>query len=96
MNAAASTRSGQDTLNCCSDAASLRDALDALCAQFGRATRIEILTLAEASRRRALCLLRLESEAQENHLMAQLGGTRFGNDVLVIVDLPAAAVSSIL
>lgn len=35
--------------------------------------------------------LRLKSEAQETRLMASLGVGRFGNDVLVIVDLPKAA-----
>ena len=45
----------------------------------------------EAEKRRALCFLRLESQAQESELMASLGVTRFGNDVLVIVDLPAGA-----
>ena len=94
MNAAtASTQGRADLLGACSDATSLRAALDKLCAQFGKATRIEILTLAEPSRSRALCLLRLESEAQETRLMDQLGATRFGNDVLVVVDLPAVAVS---
>ena len=44
--------------------------------------------MAEAEKRRALCFLRLESEAQERHLMSSLGVSRFGNDVLVIVDLP--------
>ena len=39
----------------------------------------------------ALCLLRLESPAQESELMTSLGASRFGDDVLVIVDLPANA-----
>jgi len=75
----------------CRDTASLRFAIGELCAEFGKVTHIDILTMAEASRRRALCLLRLESEAQESRLMAQLGVGRFGDDVLVIVDLPAGA-----
>jgi hypothetical protein len=79
-----------ESLRGCSDAASLRSAVSEICAEFGKVTRIEILTLAEVSRRRALCLLRLESEAQESRLMSSLGASRFGNDVLVIVDLPSA------
>lgn len=58
-----------------------------MCAEFGKVTRIDILTMAEAEKRRALCFLRLESEAQERQLMASLGASRFGSDVLVIVDL---------
>jgi hypothetical protein len=72
----------------CGDAASLRFAVSELCAEFGKVTRIDILTMAEAEKRRALCFLRLESEAQERQLMNRLGVSRFGNDLLVIVDLP--------
>ena len=75
----------------CGDAASLRSAVGALCAQFGKVLRMDIFTMAEAEKRRALCLLRLESPAQENDLMASLGASRFGDDVLVIVDLPAGS-----
>ena len=72
----------------CRDAASLRSAVSELCTEFGKVTRIDILTMAEAEKRRALCFLRLESEAQERRLMSSLGVSRFGNDLLVIVDLP--------
>ena len=75
----------------CSDAASLRSAVGALCAEFGKVLRMDIFTMAEAEKRRALCLLRLESPAQESELMTGLGASRFGDDVLVILDLPANA-----
>jgi len=84
----ASVRDRLHSLEDCGDAASLRSAVGELCAEFGRVTRIDILTMAEAEKRRALCFVRLESEAQELRLMASLGVARFGNDVLVIVDLP--------
>lgn len=77
------------SLTSCGDAASLQSALSELCGEFGRITRLEVMTLA-AEKRRALCLLRLESEAQENRLMSGLGASRFGDDVLMIVDLPSA------
>ena len=86
--AGTSVRNRLESLAGCSDAASLRSAVGELCAQFGKLTSIEILTMAEAERRRALCFLRLESEAQERQLISSLGASRFGNDVLVIVDLP--------
>jgi hypothetical protein len=73
----------------CGDAASLRSAVRELCAAFGKVTHIDVLTIAEAKRRRALCLLRLESMAQEQQLMATLSASRFGDDVLIVVDLPA-------
>jgi hypothetical protein len=50
-------------------------------------TSIDILTMTEAEKRRALCFLRLESEAQEIELMSRLGVSRFGSEVLVVVDL---------
>jgi hypothetical protein len=50
--------------------------------------------MTEAEKRRALCFLQLESQAQESKLMANLGVSRFGNDVLMIVDLPAEAPGS--
>lgn len=56
-------------------------------ADFGELTRIKVVTLAEAEERRALCLLRLETPAQEQKLMSTLGVHRFGEDVLVLVDL---------
>ncbi len=84
------------SLTSCSDAASLRSALQELCTEFGRVTRLDVLTLAEAEKRRALCLLRLESAAQEQQLMATLSASRFGDDVLIVVDLPCGSARSIL
>lgn len=69
------------------DAAGLRSAVGRLCAEFGKVTQIDILTMAEAEKRQALCLLRLESAEQERILMEALGLTRFGEDLLVIVDM---------
>jgi hypothetical protein len=43
-----------------------------------------------AKKRRALCLLRLGSAAQEERLMTSVGAARFGDDLLVIVDLAAS------
>jgi hypothetical protein len=89
MSAASpSMRNRLESLAGCGDATSLRSALSELCAEFGKVTRIDVLTMAEAEKRRALCFLRLESEAQEKQLMTSLGVTRFGDDLLVIVDLP--------
>jgi hypothetical protein len=77
------------TLAGCRDADSLRVAVSDLCTEFGKPTHVDIITMAEARRRRALCFLRLETEAQERQLMAALGASRMGQDLLVIVDLPS-------
>jgi len=77
------------TLAGCGDATGLRSAFGELCTEFGRVTRLDVFTMAEAEKRRALCFLRLESEAQERRLMAALGASRMGEDLLVIVDLPS-------
>ena len=76
------------SLACCRDTDSLRSAMRALCADFGGLTKIDVFTMTETEKRRALCLLRLESAAQEQQLITDLGAARFGHDLLVIVDLP--------
>ena len=81
---------GLNSLSQCTDAASLACALRMLCAQFGELTRIKVVTLAEAEKGRALCLLRLGSPEQEQELMSSLGITRFGDDMVVVVDLQSA------
>ena len=83
-----SMRDRLESLAGCGDTATLRSAVSDLCAEIGKVTRIDMFTMAEAEKRRALCFLRLESEAQEAQLIVSLGGSRFGNDVLVVVDLP--------
>ena len=80
----------------CRDVASLSSAVRELCAEFGKVTHIDVLTIAEAKRRRALCLLRLESMAQEQQLMATLRASRFGDDILLVVDLPPGTTASLL
>jgi hypothetical protein len=45
--------------------------------------------MAGAERRRALCFLQLESAAEERRLMATLGASRLGADLLLIVELPS-------
>ncbi len=72
----------------CHDAASLKSAVQTLCAEFGTLTRIDVMTIAQAERRRALCLLRLESAAHEQQLIISLGASRFGDDILMVVDFP--------
>lgn len=72
----------------CRDVQGLESAFQALCAEFGKLTRIDVLTMTEAERRRALCFVRLDSTAHEQQLISSLGASRFGDDVLVVVDIP--------
>ncbi len=88
MSAVAACADRLKPLAGCCDIVSLKSAVQEVCAEFGKVTRIDILTMTEAEQRRALCFLRLESEAQESKLMTSLGVRRFGDDVLVVVDLP--------
>jgi hypothetical protein len=76
----------QSLAGCC-DAAGVRSAVGELCAQYGKVVRLDVLTMARAQKRQALCFMRLESPAQEQDLIAGLGAARFGDDLLVIVDL---------
>jgi hypothetical protein len=87
MNSARTCAEQLKSLTDCGDVASLRTAVQELCAEFGKITHMDVLTIAEARRRRALCLLRLESAAQEQQLMKSLSASRFGDDVLIVVDL---------
>jgi hypothetical protein len=82
------SRERLESLASCGDTASLRSQVSALCAEFGKVTKIDLFTMTEAQKRRALCFLRLDSAAQEQALIAGLGASRFGEDLLVIVDLP--------
>ena len=75
------------SLASCRDALSLKSAVQEFCTAFGKVTQLDVLTMAEAEKRRALCFLRLESAAQEQQLMMSVGAPRFGDDVLIVVDL---------
>jgi hypothetical protein len=77
------------SLTGCRDAANLCSAIRGLSAEFGEIASMEILTVKRPGKRQALCLLRLESAAQERRLMANPGVTRFGSELLYVVDLVA-------
>lgn len=71
----------------CGDVGSLESALRALCAEFGSVSQLDILTMTDAGKRQAVCLLRLGSSEQERSLMTKLGAGRFGEDLCVVVNL---------
>jgi hypothetical protein len=71
----------------CKNVASLRSTIDGLSAEFGAITLMDILTMKQPGKRQAMCFLRPESPSQEEQLMANLGVTRFGSDLVFVVDL---------
>jgi hypothetical protein len=77
-------------LSNCGDFSSLESELRALCSGFGPVSRMDVLPMVDAGKRKAVCLLRLNSSEQEQNLMTQLGAIRFGEDLCVVVDLRAA------
>lgn len=72
----------------CSDAASLNRAIQELCTELGIVARVDIRILIKSGKRQALCFLRTGSAGQEEQLLRTPGATRFGNELLLIVDLP--------
>ena len=71
----------------CRNVGSLESALRTLCSEFGSVSQLDILTMIDAGKRQAVCLLRLDSSEQEQDLMTKLGAGRFGEDLCVVVDL---------
>jgi hypothetical protein len=75
----------------CKDVTYLRSAIRELFTEFGEIAHMDILTMEQPGKRQALCFFRLETAAQEQQLMANLGVARFGNELLCVVDLPKEA-----
>jgi hypothetical protein len=73
----------------CGDVGSLGSVLRNLCAEFGSVSRLDIMTMVDSGKRKAVCLLRLASSEQEQEFMARLGAGRFGDDLCVVVELGA-------
>lgn len=74
-------------LSSCGDFGSVESGLRALCSGFGPLSRMDVLPMVDAGKRKVVCLLRVNSSEQEQNLMTQLGAVRFGEDLCVIVDL---------
>ena len=72
----------------CRDQASLTCAIQELCAEKAVVAHVDVWTLAKSGKRQALCFVRTDRAASEERLAGTPGLTRFGNDLLFIVDLP--------
>ena len=62
-----------------SDVSSLKSALHQLCSEFGRITRLDILTAMHEGTKQAICFLRMERP--------ELGVGRFGGEVVFVLNL---------
>jgi hypothetical protein len=71
----------------CSDAASLNRAIQDLCTESGIVARVVIRILVKSGKRQALCFLRTDPAGQKERLMLTPGAIRFGDELLLIVDL---------
>ena len=71
----------------CRDVQSLGTALSTRITEFGEVDNMEIFAVNRPDKHQALCFLRLRSAAQELKLMTEPGVTRFGDDLLLVVDL---------
>jgi hypothetical protein len=69
------------------DVTSLKSALHQLCSEFGRITRLDILTAMHEGTKQAICFLRMERPEQEQVLMKSLGVGRFGGEVVFVLNL---------
>ena len=74
-------------LAACTDAASLKRAMEELCTELGIVACVDIRILVKAGKRQAMCFLRTDPAGQEERLMRTPGATRFGNELLFIVNL---------
>jgi hypothetical protein len=68
-------------------AETLTPALHGLCSRFGSVKKLAILTAKHEGAKQAICFLQLASEAQERALMNSLGVSKFGDEVIIVVDL---------
>jgi hypothetical protein len=73
----------------CSDPASLTCAIQELCAEKGVVAHVDVCTLARSGKRQALCFVRTDRAAREERLAGTPGLTKFGKELLFIVDLPS-------
>jgi len=76
-----------DDLGQCPDVATLKPALQKLCAKFGKIVRLDILTAMHEGTRQAICFLRLDAPEKEMALMKALGVGRFGEEIVFVVHL---------
>lgn len=71
----------------CGDVGSLKSALLTVCSEFGSLSQLDIMTVTGEGKRKAVCLLRLDSPDRDQDLISKLGAIRFGDEICVVVDM---------
>ena len=61
--------------------------MEELCTELGIVACVDIRILSKPGKRQAMCFLRTDPAGQEERLMRTPGATRFGNELLFIVNL---------
>jgi len=61
--------------------------MEELCTELGIVACVDIRILVKPGKRQAMCFLRTDPAGQEERLMRTPGATRFGNELLFIVNL---------
>ena len=75
------------SLESCLSQGSLKSALNAICVRFGTVIRVDVLSTTHIAKPQALCFVRMQTPAQEQALMRELGVGCFGGDVVIVVNL---------
>lgn len=83
-----------EKLKSCTEISHLRTTLRSICDPYGSISQLDILSAFQAGKHQALCFLRMNSEEEENHLMAALGVGRFAGNLVVVVDMPNTSTRS--
>ena len=69
------------------DEASLRAAIESVCAEFGTVAQLTILRVQPRSESRCACFLRLDSEAAEQKLKGVLAIERYADELAFLADV---------
>lgn len=70
--------------------------MTALCSQYGQLLRLDILPAGRLGRQQVLCVLRMQTLAQDQRLMQALGIGRFGGDLVLVIDLNVPLATQVL
>lgn len=76
-----------DRLQYCLGVDELKEQLRAMCAPYGRISRLDVLRAQRSGKRQAICLWRMESREREDDVISEFGVGRFGGDLVAVVEL---------
>lgn len=76
-----------EPLGQCASIAAVRLALQSLCNAYGTMAQLDIVHASHSGKRQAVCFWRMDADLQEQRLMHDLGMSRFGGYLVLVVDL---------